>query len=172
MQAEEITNMGGQAKIDVSGLRRVRERMFTAFTDKQTAKLLEYAPLQLANAYNGRGFKNDTWNLADSYVWVVYYKGVVQGSGYLWNNRVAQKDSDFHKTKVNGRKLAETFISQYNADTINGWEVVWAATAPYSTYLENGTMYGQFNVLSSIYDEVTNDFSGKGIVDIKIKYKK
>ena len=163
--------MGANVKIDVSGLKRVREQMFSAFAAKQTERLLKYAPLQLANAYNGRGFKNDTWNLADSYVWVVYYNGVAEGSGYLWNTKVAQTNANFHRKKIDGRKLADSFIKQYKPNK-KGWQVVWAATAPYSTYLENGTRYGQFNVLSSILDEVTNDFSGKGIVDIKIKYKK
>ena len=41
-----------EVHIDTSKLKQVKQEMFNAIASKQTAKLLEYAPLQLANAYN------------------------------------------------------------------------------------------------------------------------
>jgi len=154
---------------DFTGLRnRFAKEYKQRAIDVQTRMLLDYAPKALKDAYDGKTFKNKTMNLSDSYVWVVYYKGLIQGSGYLWNNSMAQTDSTFHHTKVNGRKLAETFVNSYSAMSSNGWELVFAATAPYSTYLENGTKRGRFYVISSIYDEVTSDFKGKAKVNLII----
>lgn len=138
--------------------------------DVQTQMIINYAPKALNKAYQDRTFRNKTMNLADSYVWVVYYRGIPKKSGYLWGARAAQTDSVYHHTKVNGRKLAETFISSYAPISSNGWELVFAATAPYSTYLENGTKRGRFFVLTSIYDEITYDFKGKANVEKIISY--
>ena len=167
MQLEEIGVMG----TNFDGL---RNRFAKAYKQKaidiQTQMIINYAPQALLKAYQGRTFKNRTMNLADSYVWVVYYKGVPKKSGYLWGVRMAKTDSVFHHTKVNGRKLAETFINKYVPINSNGWELVFAATAPYSTYLENGTKRGRFFVLTSIYDEITADFKGKAKVEKIISY--
>lgn len=159
--------MSGQVKIDVSGLENVKKKLFSRLANRQTEKLLEYAPLMLKNSFNQKTFKSRTWNLADSYVWVVYYNGEVKGSGYLWNSRFASKDADFHHTKINGRNLAQSFINTYNSQVLRGWEVVWAATAPYATYLENGVKSRRFKVISSIYDEIVSDFNGKARVQYK-----
>jgi len=157
--------MKGTFSIDVSSLSEVRKRMLSAFSEKQTRKLVEYAPLILKDAYNRRSFSNKTWNLADSYVWVVYYKGEVRGSGYLWNGRTASTDSYLHeyseRVPVNGRRLAEEFISSYVSTFQGGWEMVWAAVAPYARILQkgwesNGRMH-QFDVVSSIVDETRKD---------------
>ena len=157
-----------EVHIDTSKLKQVKQEMFNAIASKQTAKLLEYAPLQLANAYNNRSFKNRTANLADSYVWAVYFMGKIQGSGYLWNNRAATTESIYHHTKINGRKLADEFIKRYKAENFNGWEIVWAATAPYSVILESGSNnMNRFFVLSNMYDEIASDFKGKAIIELK-----
>ena len=153
-------------------LNGMRNRFAKEYKNKavevQTNILLDYAPKMLDKAYLGREFKNDTWNLADSYVWVVYYKGEVKGSGYLWNEKVATTDADFHKTKVNGRRLARNFANTYSPSS-DGWEVVWAATAPYASYLE-GASSGRFYVITSIYDEVNADFEGNARVSKVINY--
>ena len=148
---------------------RLAKELKKLATEEQTKRLLEYAPKMLNQAYNERTFSNDTFNLADSYVWIVYYKGVPQGSGYLSNNRVATLDADYHHTKINGRKLAQEFVYKYQPSS-NGWEVVWAATAPYSTYLESGTSRGQFYVITSIYDKIVTDFGGNAKVNKIISY--
>ena len=155
---------------DMSGYRnRLAKELKKAMAEEQTKRLLKYAPKMLNLAYNERTFRNDTFNLADSYVWVVYYNGVPQGSGYLWNGRVATQDANYHHTKVNGRVLAQTFVTRYVSNT-KGWEVVWAATAPYSTYLESGTSRGRFYVITSIYDKIVSDFNDNAKVSKIINY--
>ena len=138
--------------------------------DVQTNMILDYAPKELKKAYEGRTFRNDTMNLADSYVWVVYYNGIVKGSGYLWAGRTAQTDSKFHGTKINGRRLAQEFINRYVPNGTNCWEMVFAATAPYSTYLESGANGRKFYVLTSIFDEINTDFKGKAQLSKIISY--
>ena len=96
-----------EVHIDTSKLKQVKQKMFNATASKQTAKLLEYAPLQLANAYNNRTFKNRTANLADSYVWAVYFMGKIQGSGYLWNNRAFRWNlQDYNHPTQNAHDIA------------------------------------------------------------------
>ncbi|MFA6728468.1 MAG: hypothetical protein WCS17_09690 [Prevotella sp.] len=156
---------------DFSGLRnRFAKAYKQKAIDVQTNMLLDYAPKELKRAYEGKTFKNDTMNLADSYVWVVYYNGIVKGSGYLWAGRTAGTDSSYHGGKVNGRELAQTFIDTYTPNGGNGWELVFAATAPYSTYLESGANGRKFFVLTSIFDEINIDFKGKAKLSKIISY--
>lgn len=151
--------------IDTSGLKEVRKKLFSMAVERQTQKLLEYAPLMLKKAFNTKTFTRRTWNLADSYLWIVYYKGEIKGSGFLWNSRFASKDSIYHDQKVNGRKIAQNFINSFVPSDINGWQIIWAATAPYSTDLEKSN---KFYVISGIYDDVLSDFKGKAKVDFEI----
>ena len=82
---------------------------------------------------------------------------------------MATQDANYHHTKVNGRVLAQAFVTRYVSNT-KGWEVVWAATAPYSTYLESGTSRGRFYVITSIYDKIVSDFNGNAKVSKIINY--
>ena len=137
--------------------------------DVQTNMLLEYAPTKLKQAYQNSTFKNRTYNLADSYIWVVYYNGEVKGSGYLWTGSKAVINSTYGTQSVNGRRLADEFIDLYSSSDINGWEMVLAATAPYASNLETGeSRTRQFYVISSVFDEVTSDFKGKAKVNFII----
>lgn len=148
--------------VDFSGL---HNRFGKAYKQKavelQTKMLLDYAPRKLKEAYEGRTFQNRTFNLADSYVWVVYYNGVIEGSGFLWNGSVAQGKSKFHGQEIDGREMARLFTEQYSPRATSGWELVFAATAPYSSYLEGEEFY----VISEIFDSVTIDFRGKARVE-------
>lgn len=135
----------------------------------QTNMLLEYAPVMLKKAYQNSTFKNRTYNLADSYIWVVYYKGKVKGSGYLWGGKRAVVNSTYGTQSVDGRRLANDFIDLYNSVNTSGWEMILAATAPYASNLETGeSRTRQFYVISSIYDEVNSDFKGKAKVNFII----
>ena len=151
--------------MDLSGL---YNRFGKAYKQKaievQTQMLLDYAPKMLQRAYDERTFKNRTWNLADSYIWVVYYEGAVKGSGYLWNAKVATKNANYKGNSVDGRALAQSFVDSYSPN-MNGWSLVFAATTPYASDLENGTATRRkFYVITTIYDEVTSDFKGKAVV--------
>ena len=153
--------------------RGLRERFAKEYKqrsiDVQTNMLLEYAPKMLKKAYQNSTFINRTFNLADSYVWIVYYKGEVKGSGFLWNSKRANANSEYNAQKIDGRALASNFVSSRASSYSNGWEVVWAAIAPYSYNLETGeSRPRRFYVVSSIFDEVNFDFKGKGNVTVNL----
>mgnify|MGYP003423085585 CR=1 FL=1 len=131
----------------------------------QTKMLKDYAPIALQDAYNNRDFRNDTYNLKDSYAWVVYYNGVRKGKGFL-GNKEADGFSNFHGQAINGRQLANDFISKYISIVDNGWELMMVAAAPYSVALEGEG----FMVLSAAFDSVNRDLLGKAKVDFISHY--
>ena len=127
----------------------------------QTKMLLNYAPQALQEAYDSATFSNRTINLKDSYAWAVYYKGVRKGKGFL-SNKEATKTSVFHGEKVNGRQLANQFISKYVSNVTNGWELVMVAAAPYSVCLEGEG----FIVLSAAFDSVNKALLNSANVEL------
>lgn len=133
--------------------------------EKQTKMLKDYAPIALQDAYNDRDFRNQTYNLKDSYAWAVYYKGVRKGKGFL-GNKEADGFSNFHGQAINGRQLANDFISKYISIVDNGWELMMVAAAPYSVALEGEG----FMVLSAAFDSVNRDLLGKAKVDFISHY--
>lgn len=151
---------------DFSGLRnRFAKAYKQRAIDIQTKMLLSYAPQELQRAYENRSFKNRTYNLADSYVWVVYYCGEVQGSGFMWAGSKAQSNSIYEGKSIDGRQLADDFINSYQSNISSGWELVLAAAAPYAYNLESGEGRSRrFYVISSVFDEITSDFRGKATV--------
>ena len=156
--------MGAKVSIDFSGLDEVRKKLFDASADVQTERLLAYAPLLLKTAYESRVFKNQTMNLKDSYLWAVYYRGELKGSGFLTPMAEATKRAEYAGEKVDGRELANTFLSRYVSD-VSGWEVVLLAAAPYGRTLEEGgdsweSKRQRFEVLTYAFDMVRKDFSG------------
>ena len=62
------------------------------------------------------------------------------------------------------------FTDKYHSNSMNKWEVVFAATAPYASYLEGGAVRRVFYVITHIYDTVTADFKGKATVYTIISY--
>jgi hypothetical protein len=149
--------MGIRVKVSFAGLADAKKRLFAKLAEEQTHRLIEYAPLLLKKAYKQSLFTNRTYNLADSYVWAVYYNGVLKDSGYLYVSKVAEEPSFYHGDEVNGRAMAEAFVNSYTPQTYMGWDLVLAATTPYAKWLEKWNFY----VLSSIYDEIVEDFGGK-----------
>lgn len=139
----------------------VRKEIFNQLADVQTERLCEYAPKMLERAYKQRDFSNDTYNLADSYVWAVYYKGKLADSGYLWQGATASVPAKYHGQDVEGRKLANEFVDGYTPQTDVGWDMVIAATTPYAPILEKGNTGNparKFMVISSVYDDIVEDF--------------
>lgn len=83
--------MAIKVKVDLSGLKRVRQELFDRLAGEQTQRLIAYAPELLKKAYSESGFTDQTYNLADSYIWAVFYQGNLQGSGYLYPYQMATK---------------------------------------------------------------------------------
>lgn len=147
--------------------KKVRKELFEQLAERQTERLCEYAPEALEKAYANRDFQNDTMNLADSYVWAVYYKGKLAESGYLWESATATKPSKYHRQDVDGRKLADEFVSKYTPRSLRGWDMVIAATTPYAPILEKGNTGNparKFMVISAVYDDIVEDFGASARV--------
>lgn len=159
--------MAIKVKVDLSGLKRVRQELFDRLAGEQTQRLIAYAPELLKKAYSESGFTDQTYNLADSYIWAVFYQGNLKGSGYLYPYQMATKNSKYHSKLIDGRKLADEFLANYTPATYIGWDLVLAATVPYAPILEGGNTGNprrRFEVLSTIYDDIKEDFAGKATV--------
>ena len=57
--------MAIKVKVDLSGLKRVRQELFDRLAGEQTQRLIAYAPELLKKAYSESGFTDQTYNLAD-----------------------------------------------------------------------------------------------------------
>ena len=139
------------------------KKMFDNLSAKQTQRLINYAESEITRLVETHAFTNQTMNLQDSYVWIVYYNGKKAKHGY-YSNKMAKSKSVLHEfspsisVDVDGRALARKFAQTYTPDVTRGWEIVFAACAPYGAYLEGGFMLNgkkyQFDVLSQRYDEI------------------
>lgn len=136
----------------------LEKRMMKRLVKIQTERFVNYAKEEIVRLATSHSFDNRTFNLQDSYVWCVYYNGkrVPNGFGY-YGSKLARKPSFLHeyspkkRIEVNGRELARTFAQSYQPSTQDGWEIVFAACAPYGAYLELGR---KFLVMSQRYDHI------------------
>ena len=146
---------------------------------EQTARLIAYAKEELYEMIVSRTFKSRTFNLADSYVYAVYYDGKEQAHGYV-GAKMANKQAIYIDKRnpskeilVDGRKEATKFLTKFKSalPTTNGWVVVWAACTPYAKELDpaaGSSKKNRFFVISQRYDHIANTFSSKGVVSLKV----
>lgn len=147
---------------------------------EQTARLIAYAKEELYEMIVSKTFKSRTFNLADSYVYAVYYDGKEQAHGYV-GAKMASSNSFLHewskdsskRIPVDGRKEATEFLTKFKSalPTTNGWVVVWAACTPYAKELDpaaGSSKKNRFFVISQRYDHIANTFSSKGVVSLKV----
>lgn len=144
------------------------DAVYKRLAKEQTNRLIMYAQTELDELILSREFDDRTRNLADSYIWCVYFQGKRKGFG-TYGRKQASKNSLLHEyspaisVPVNGRKLAAEFAKAYKPTETQGWEIVFAACAPYGAYLEAGfTFHGrryQFDVMSQRYDIIKNTLS-------------
>lgn len=152
--------------------------------EEQTKRLIAYADAELTQMVETHEYWNRTHNLEDSYVWGVFYNGKRQKYGFYYN-KAATKESILHEwgraetqVPVNGRRAAREFISQYAPEVTSGWEIVWAACAPYGTYLEAGFAIKksgtrlQFDVITQRYDHIKSELEPKAKVHFEINFPK
>lgn len=142
--------------------------IYNRVANEQTARLIAYAETEIVNIVESKRFDDRTYNLSDSYVWCVYFQGKRKGFG-TYGRKQARKTSLLHEyspnisVKVNGLALANEFTRNYEPTETKGWEIVFAAVAPYGAYLEEGfTFHGkryQFDVMSQRYDHIKNALS-------------
>lgn len=143
-------------------------RLYNRIAEEQTKRLIAYAETEIVQIVETKGFHDRTFNLADSYVWCVFFNGKRKGYG-TYGRKQAKKDSLLHEyspdmsVPVKGRKLANDFSRAYKPEDSKGWEIVFAAVAPYGAYMEEGYTfrgkYYHFNILSQRYDHIKNALS-------------
>lgn len=145
---------------------------------EQTRRLIAYAREEIIKI-GDKMMMEDTGNLLDSLCWGVWQKGRLIRSGYYRQMPEATNDSYLHaispmppKEAVNGRYLAQLFLSQYKPKQMRGWEVVWAATTPYYAYWEYGhynvflKQRVQFTAMAERYDHIKQEFKPQENKDI------
>lgn len=152
-----------KAKVDTKS---IRKGMTEWLVKEQTARLIKYAKEEIVEMANTHAFKNRTYNLEDSFVWSVFYNGKSEGCGY-YGAKQAKTNSLFHGRKIDGRKLATAFVKGYKPAT-KGWEIVWAASAPYASVLEHGVRERVFEVISQRYDHIKAKLSPQCQVTLTI----
>ena len=146
--------------IELTELDELKKAILEEASNGIIKELAVYAKTTLYEAYQNSTYsKNQTKNLADSYVWAVYRDNVLQKKGYLYPTPKATEDIIQTKTKkrLRGRKEADEFLATYNPN-LSGFVVVFAARMYYGAYLEKGTRRNkQYVVLSSIMNEINKD---------------
>lgn len=145
--------------------------------EEQTRRLVAYAESELYKMIATHEFINRTFNLADSYVWAVYYDRKRKGYGFQGAKRATEKSylHEWSKTPipVDGRQTAMDFLKRFQASEAieNGWTIVWAACAPYAKYLDpnvGNTNTNRFFVISQRYDHIKRTLEPKCHVQLKI----
>ena len=143
----------------------IKKKIWSKVSREQTKRLKDYAMIKLDDMATSHTFSNRTYNLQDSLVWGVFFNGHLKSHGFYGRAR-AKENSYLHEWSrepipVNGRNLAKNFIMTYHSQVTGGWEVVWAAVAPYSIYLDpnaGGTRTNRFYVISQEYDAIKDKF--------------
>lgn len=161
---------------------RIAAKIKKALVEEQTKRLIIYADNELRKMVESHEFWNKTYNLEDSYVWAVFYNGKKEKHGF-YSNKVANKTSILHEwgskekqKTVNGRKAARDFVNGYTPSILKGWEVVWAACAPYGAYLEAGFTikksgkYLQFDVIAQRFDYIKRELEPQAKVRFEISF--
>lgn len=160
---------------------KLKKAMLNNVVTEQTRRLVQYAKKELYEMIVTRQFHSQTFNLADSYVWAVYFDGKEQEHGFV-GAKMANDVSYLHewsrdpskRIPVDGRKEATAFLNAFRGHlpTANGWVVVWAACAPYARYLDpaaGNTKTNRFFVISQRYDHIKNTFAPKGHVTFSVR---
>lgn len=157
------------------------KRIYNQVAKEQTERLIEYAKDEIIRIVATREFDDRTHNLADSYLWCVFFNGNRKGFG-VYGRKQARKKSLLHEyspdmsVPVDGRKIANDFGRTYTPTVKKGWEIVFAAVAPYGAYLEEGFTfkghYYHFNVLSQRYDHIKKVLSPLCEVTLEINTPK
>lgn len=148
---------------------------------EQTRRLVNYAAQEIIKIGNNMRME-DTGNLLDSLCWGVWFNGSLAKYGF-YRQQEAEYDSYLHeispeppRQSVNGRNLAQIFLSEYQPVQRKGWEVVWAATAPYYAYWEQGHenvflggQFVQFSTMAERYDKIKGKLEPKARVQFLIE---
>ena len=180
----------------------MRAAMMKIIVEEQNRRLIDYAAgenglvYQIGDRikqYHSRHNMDRTGNLLDSLLWGVSYQGKLVKGGFYRETPAAIEDSGLHEwskvsfrdketggwiedvsaeTPVNGRQLADAYLTKYGNNGARGWRVFFAILAPYWGYWEEGfTFKGgggnsplpshqkflKFAVMTEFHDVAKND---------------
>lgn len=154
-----------------------RETWSKQLVKLQTEKLEAYAQKELEEMVKSHDFKNRTYNLQDSFCWILFFNGKERshgfyGSGRSSENTILHERSSERVELPTGRLMAEDFVVHYTPVTTKGWEIVWASTVPYGVFLEDGTtpMKHSYYVITQRYDAIKSELSPMCKVTVERKY--
>lgn len=146
----------------------MRAAMMKTVVEEQNRRLIDYAAgenglvYQIGDRikqYHSRHNMDRTGNLLDSLLWGVSYQGKLVKGGFYRETPAAFEDSGLHEwskvsfrdketggwiedvsaeTPVNGRQLADAYLTKYGNNGARGWRVFFAILAPYWGYWEKG----------------------------------
>ena len=83
--------------------------------------------------FEQRSWKDDTYNLRDSFGWGVYYKGKQVAKGYL--EAIPKATEGDKKRGLMGREQVDAFLDDYKPQTYKDIEVVFVAGMYYAATL-------------------------------------
>lgn len=107
--------------------------------------------------FEQRSWKDDTYNLRDSFGWGVYYKSKQVAKGYL--EAVPKATEGDRKRGLSGREQVDAFLNNYKPRTMNDIELVFVAGMYYAGILEwrdmllgflNAEKYAKDNAIEAI----------------------
>ena len=107
--------------------------------------------------FEQRSWKDDTYNLRDSFGWGIYQKGKQVAKGYL--EPVPKATEGDKKRGLMGREQVDAFLNGYKPQTYNDIEVVFVAGMYYAGILEwrdmlfgflNAEKYAKDNAIEAI----------------------
>lgn len=107
--------------------------------------------------FEQRSWKDDTYNLRDSFGWGIYQKGKQVAKGYL--EPVPKATEGDKKRGLMGREQVDAFLNDYKPQTYNDIEVVFVAGMYYAGILEwrdmlfgflNAEKYAKDNAIEAI----------------------
>lgn len=152
-------------EVTITNLKKIEKEVLDQLAPDILVELVRFAKEELLLAFQGSTYAKDkTQNLADSYVWGVYYNGKLHEYGFLTNSKKATQPRRVSNTtkSVYGRDEALAFINSYKPKT-KMFEVIFAVEMYYGSYLEGGTRRNKpYLVLSSIY----NDLNSNKMLDV------
>lgn len=110
----------------------------TAYTSCRNGLLLA-CPKILDVIFEDRDWNDDTYNLRDSFAWVLYEDGKEIGRGYISDQKATKPyvgRGEMRGVTVYGRDEAINFISNYSPRINKGFEALFLAGMWYANYLE------------------------------------
>lgn len=149
-------------------------------------KLAALCPEILGYIYeDGKAWSNRLGNLSDSFGWAVYVRGKMVAKGYYTESPISSAPKKVKGTyatadekisldeidesmlaelpsEVTGRQMVDIFLSNYETDPMNAYEVVFFAAMYYASFLEEYEyLMGFVNAEANLKDKVVRLFKSK-----------